>query len=113
MFKDLNNEQKEAVKYIEGPLRIIAGPGTGKTNTLIHKMAYLIDNGYAYPNEILAITFTNKAAAELRNRLGTQILSDKLPNIYTYHGFSSYFLRVEAVEAGIDRNYIILDITDQ
>jgi DNA helicase II / ATP-dependent DNA helicase PcrA len=70
VFNDLNPEQFAAVQYNEGPSLIIAGPGTGKTKTLTSKIAWLVGNHIAEPEEILAITFTNKAAGELRGKAG-------------------------------------------
>ena len=75
-FDNLNPEQFAAVQHIDGPSLIIAGPGTGKTKTLTSKIAWLIGNHHAKPEEILAITFTNKAAGELKERL-EKILKNK------------------------------------
>ena len=68
MIEGLNDRQKEAVLYNDGPLLIIAGAGAGKTKTLTTKIAYLIEEGFAYPYNVLAITFTNKAAKEMKDR---------------------------------------------
>ncbi len=69
ILNDLNPKQQKAVKYNKGPLLIVAGPGTGKTRTLTHKVAYFIHDKRVLPEEILAVTFTNKAAQEMNDRL--------------------------------------------
>ena len=114
MYLDhLNKNQLEAVKKTDGPIRIIAGPGSGKTRTIISKIAYILENNLAYPNQILAITFTNKAANEIKERL-SNLLNDTFdsPYVFTYHGFSAHFLRREAQRIGIDPNYRIIDALD-
>ncbi len=65
----LNNEQREAVSYLDGPLLIVAGAGSGKTKVLTSKIAHIIEEKKAFPNQILAVTFTNKAAKEMQNRV--------------------------------------------
>jgi DNA helicase-2/ATP-dependent DNA helicase PcrA len=82
---NLNDNQLKAVQKLEGPLRIVAGPGSGKTRTIVSKIAYLIENGFARPEEILTITFTNKAANEIKDRVA-KATSSNVYNIYTYHG---------------------------
>ena len=91
---ELNDKQKEAVLYNEGPLLIIAGAGAGKTKTLTTKIAYLIDEKNVSPYNILAITFTNKAAKEMKDRLYLLIgdLSKKL-QVSTFHSFGLRILR--------------------
>ena len=79
--KNLNEEQKEAVSYLDGPLLIVAGAGSGKTRVLTSRIAYIIKNKKAYPNQILSVTFTNKAAQEMQNRVSNMLkkkLSDFL-----------------------------------
>ena len=108
----LSKIQKEIVEYNEGPIRIIAGPGSGKTKTLISKISFLVKEQKVEPWKILAITFTNKAASEMKNRLNESIGENNV-KIMTYHGFCAYFLRLESENIGIDKNYKILDMTDQ
>lgn len=108
---DLNEKQIKAVKNTEGPLRIIAGPGSGKTRTIVSKIVYILSEGLAQPHEILAITFTNKAANEIRERVLNEN-GEKIRNIFTYHGWCNYFLRVEAEAAGLEKDFTIMDSTD-
>ena len=70
-LKNLNNEQIDAVTHIDGPLLVVAGAGSGKTKVLTSKIAHIIDQKRAFPNQILAVTFTNKAAREMQNRVST------------------------------------------
>lgn len=109
----LNKEQKKAVETVEGPVRIVAGPGSGKTRTIIQKIAYVIEQKLAKPHEILAITFTNKASNEMKERASKIINDKKPPVIFTFHAFSAFFLRVEGNNIDIGRNYEILDTSDQ
>ncbi|UCD89181.1 MAG: UvrD-helicase domain-containing protein [Desulfobacterales bacterium] len=94
VFKELNRQQRLAVEHVGGPLMIIAGPGTGKTRTLTHRIAYLVEKQDAPPETILAIAFTNKAAAEMRERLEYILFNSKqLPFIGTFHSFCFKMLR--------------------
>jgi uncharacterized protein (TIGR00375 family) len=112
VFNDLNLEQLEAVKYAEGPSLIIAGPGTGKTKTLISKIGWLVENHTAKPEEILAITFTNKAAGELRERLEI-LLKNKtkasLVTVATFHAFGLSVLKEFHTEFNRTENFILAD----
>lgn len=110
---ELNDKQKEAVLYNEGPLLIIAGAGAGKTKTLTTKIAYLIDEKEVSPYNILAITFTNKAAKEMKDRLYSLIgdLSKKL-QVSTFHSFGLRLLRENYGILGYDRNFNIMDSDD-
>lgn len=81
---ELNKQQREAVETNDGPLLIIAGPGAGKTKILTMRIAYLLASGHAKPSEILTLTFINKAAAEMRNRVA-RVVADKPPLITTFH----------------------------
>ncbi|BDU67658.1 MAG: ATP-dependent DNA helicase PcrA [Candidatus Tyloplasma litorale] len=108
---NLNKNQLKAVKKIEGPLRIIAGPGSGKTRTIVSKIAYILKNNLASPNEILAITFTNKATKEISERILEEV-GEKLKNVFTYHGWCNSLLRIEHNELNLDRNFVIIDSSD-
>ena len=109
----LNNRQKEAVLYNDGPLLIIAGAGAGKTKTLTTKIAYLIEDKNVHPYNILAITFTNKAAKEMKDRLYSLIgdLSKKL-QVSTFHSFGLKLLRENYNLLGYDKNFVIMDSDD-
>lgn len=87
MTDELNNEQRRAVEAGEGPVLIVAGPGTGKTKTLTARIAYLIESGRARPEQILALTFTKKAAEEMRQRVQTMLHGQSSPRIATFHAF--------------------------
>ena len=112
-LEELNEKQKEAVLYNEGPLLIIAGAGAGKTKTLTTKIAYLIEEENVSPYQILAITFTNKAAKEMRDRLYFQIGSSaKKLQVSTFHSFGLKLLRDNYDKLGYDRNFVIMDSDD-
>lgn len=109
----LNEMQKEAVLYNEGPLLIIAGAGAGKTKTLTTKIAYLIEDKEVSPENILAITFTNKAAKEMKDRLYSQIGSlAKRLQVSTFHSFGLKLLRENYEALGYDKNFVIMDSDD-
>lgn len=118
IFSDLNPAQKEAVQTVVGPVLILAGAGSGKTKTLTHRIAYLIGHENIWPNEILAVTFTNKAAKEMRTRLG-QLLEQNsetrgfMPWMGTFHGICVRLLRIEGQAIGIAPNYVIYDEDDR
>ena len=109
----LNDKQKEAVLYNDGPLLIIAGAGAGKTKTLTTKIAYLIEEENVNPHNILAITFTNKAAKEMKDRLYMLIgdLAKKL-QVSTFHSFGLKLLRENYDTLGYDKNFVIMDSDD-
>ncbi|HUC95782.1 MAG TPA: UvrD-helicase domain-containing protein, partial [Candidatus Saccharimonadia bacterium] len=114
----LNDEQQRAVNEIDGPLLILAGAGSGKTKTLTHRIANLIVNSKAKHNEILAVTFTNKAAKEMRNRLSDLIginSNDRsfVPYLGTFHSICVRLLKIDGETIGIPRNFIIFDDLDQ
>ena len=89
----LNQQQKEAVEYLEGPLLVLAGPGTGKTQLLSAKVAYILEHPDANPETILCLTFTDAGAENMRDRLQTMIGKAALDvNIYTYHAFGATLL---------------------
>ena len=112
-LNELNDKQKEAVLYNEGPLLIIAGAGAGKTKTLTAKIAYLIDELGVSPYSILAITFTNKAAKEMKDRVYSQVGSEaKKMTVSTFHSFGLRLLRDNSDALGYDRNFVIMDSDD-
>lgn len=110
----LNDVQKQAVESVESPVLIFAGAGTGKTRVLTHKIAYLIqEKGYS-PEEILALTFTNKAAEEMRNRVELLLGNKSTPiNIGTFHSICARFLRKEISALGYNADFAIYDTSDQ
>jgi DNA helicase II / ATP-dependent DNA helicase PcrA len=113
LLSGLNDPQREAVTYGEGPLLILAGAGSGKTRVLTHRIAYLIATGAAKPNEILSITFTNKAAGEMRDRaellVGRRVRAMWL---MTFHAACARILRAEAPRLGYTRQFTIYDQAD-
>jgi DNA helicase-2/ATP-dependent DNA helicase PcrA len=114
----LNAAQIEAVQTTSGPLLILAGAGSGKTKTLTHRIAYLIAHEKVRPSEILAVTFTNKAAKEMRNRLGKLLgqnssSRDFMPWMGTFHGICVRLLRIEGGVIDIARNFVIYDEDDR
>lgn len=113
MLEDLNDKQKEAVLYNDGPLLIIAGAGAGKTKTLTTKIAYLIEECGVSPYSILAITFTNKAAKEMKDRLFLTVGNDvKKLTVSTFHSFGLKLLRENYERLGYDKNFVIMDSDD-
>lgn len=118
VFKDLNPAQADAVKTTSGPVLILAGAGSGKTKTLTHRIAYLMTHERVWPNEILAVTFTNKAAKEMRERLGHLIGQEGstrsfMPWMGTFHGICVRLLRQDGHTIGIQSNYVIYDEDDR
>lgn len=118
LFDGLNTAQADAVKTVRGPLLILAGAGSGKTKTLTHRIAYLIAHENILPNEILAVTFTNKAAKEMRERLGVLLGQDSssrsfMPWMGTFHGICVRLLRIEGETIEIARNFVIYDEDDR
>ena len=114
-LNSLNSEQREAVSYLDGPLLIVAGAGSGKTKVLTSKIAHIIEEKKAFPNQILAVTFTNKAAKEMQNRV-SEILkknSSGLSWLGTFHSISAKLLRKHAKAVGLNYNFTILDTDDQ
>ena len=113
LLEGLNDEQRAAVLHGDGPLLVLAGAGSGKTRVLVHRIAYLIHTGQARPGEILAITFTNKAAAEMRERTA-QLLghSTKAMWVLTFHAACARILRAEAARLGYTRQFTIYDAAD-
>ena len=111
-LEDLNEQQLEAVKQIEGPLLILAGAGSGKTSTMTNRIAYMISQGIA-PYNILAVTFTNKAAKEMRDRVETLIGARRGMWIMTFHAMCLRILRSHAEEAGYKSDFVVYDTSDQ
>jgi DNA helicase-2/ATP-dependent DNA helicase PcrA len=110
---DLNPEQKEAVEHIDGPLLVLAGAGTGKTKVLTSRIANIISSGKAFPSQILAVTFTNKASKEMLLRVENIIGRVDGMQIGTFHSISARILRRHAAELGLQTNFTILDSDDQ
>jgi len=113
-LSSLNPEQREAVLHTDGPLLILAGAGSGKTRVIAYRIAYLIGSGLARPFEVLAVTFTNKAAEEMRERVGKLIGADARDVwISTFHSLCARLLRREAPAIGLSRDFVIYDSSDQ
>ncbi len=109
----MNDKQAEAVQTTDGPLLIMAGAGSGKTRVLTHRIAYLIDEKYVNPWNILAITFTNKAAREMRERAIALNPATQDTLIATFHSMCVRILRREADYIGYNRNFTIVDPGEQ
>lgn len=114
----LNDEQARAVTHGDGPLLILAGAGSGKTKTLTHRIAYLISELKVFPSRILAVTFTNKAAKEMRQRLAQLLDEDAdnrqfMPWMGTFHSICVRILRMDGASIGLDKRFLIYDTDDQ
>ncbi|HEX2925354.1 MAG TPA: DNA helicase PcrA [Ruminiclostridium sp.] len=114
LLSGLNKQQKEAVLHNEGPLLILAGAGSGKTRVLTHRIAYLIEQHGIFPSNILAITFTNKAAREMRERI-SGLIGDLSNDMWvgTFHSICIRILRRDIEKLGYDRSFVIYDTQDQ
>ena len=116
----LNPAQREAVTTVKGPVLVLAGPGSGKTRVLAHRVAYLLRVAGAHPRSVMAVTFTNKAAGEMRERI-SKLLGEAVPvssgwkglTIGTFHSICARILRAEAGPAGLNPNYVIYDDGEQ
>jgi DNA helicase II / ATP-dependent DNA helicase PcrA len=114
LLEALNPTQLDAVKHTEGPLLILAGAGSGKTRVLTHRVAYILDQGLAAPEEVLAITFTNKAAGEMKDRVALLVGPDSRKMwVSTFHSFCARILRAHAEKLGYKREFTIYDQADQ
>ena len=112
---DLNPEQREAVETLDGPVLVLAGAGTGKTRVLTTRIAHILNLGRARPAEILAVTFTNKAAREMKLRVGQMVgqIVEGMPWMGTFHSIGVKILRRHAELVGLKSNFTILDVDDQ
>ena len=114
LLSSLNPEQQEAVLHTSGPLLILAGAGSGKTRVIAHRIAHIVSSGLCPPDRVLAVTFTNKAAEEMRTRVETLLQTDcRQMWISTFHALCARLLRREAPHIGLSRDFVIYDSTDQ
>ena len=111
----LNPEQSDAVQTLDGPVLVLAGAGTGKTRVLTTRIAHILASGRARPGEVLAVTFTNKAAREMKMRLGQMLgqAIEGMPWLGTFHSIGGRILRVHAELVQLKSNYTVLDTDDQ
>src|SRR5258707_639139 len=113
-LETLNPEQREAVLHTQGPLLILAGAGSGKSRVIASRIAYIVGDGHALPHEVLAVTFTNKAAEEMRGRVEVLLGSDcGRMWVSTFHALCARLLRREAPAIGLSRDFVIYDSSDQ
>ena len=120
-LKGLNAEQREAVAYTDGPLLILAGAGSGKTRVITHRVAHIVTTRHVPPSAVLAVTFTNKAANEMRERISSlleDVSLESAPNVSTFHSFCVRMLRRDGdplarVRPGFTRRFTIYDDEDQ
>jgi DNA helicase-2/ATP-dependent DNA helicase PcrA len=112
---ELNPEQREAVETLDGPVLVLAGAGTGKTRVLTTRIAHILNLGRARPGDILAVTFTNKAAREMKDRVGLMVgqIVEGMPWLGTFHSIGVKILRRHAELVGLKSNFTILDVDDQ
>src|SRR5881628_1441070 len=115
LLDTLNPKQQEAVSAGDGPLLVLAGPGSGKTRVLTHRVAWLIARRRVPPWKIVAVTFTNKAAREMKERLVHLIGEQGMAKltIGTFHAICARWLRIDGKHLGIDNNFVIYDSADQ
>jgi ATP-dependent DNA helicase UvrD/PcrA len=112
---DLNPEQRQAVETLDGSVLVLAGAGTGKTRVLTTRIAHILNLGRAHPSQILAVTFTNKAAREMKERVGQMVgqIVEGMPWLGTFHSIGVKILRRHAEMVGLKSNFTILDVDDQ
>ncbi len=112
---DLNPEQRQAVETLDGPVLVLAGAGTGKTRVLTTRIAHILATGRARPSEILSVTFTNKAAREMKARVGKMVggVVEGMPWLGTFHSIGVKILRRHAELVGLKPDFTILDVDDQ
>lgn len=115
LFDDLNAAQQQAVQQTEGPVLVLAGAGTGKTRVLTTRLAHLLQSGRAFPGQVLAVTFTNKAAQEMKYRVSDAMGGAPVEGWWlgTFHSLAARMLRTHAPLVGLESNYTILDADDQ
>lgn len=114
LLSSLNPAQQEAVQQTDGPLLILAGAGSGKTRVIAHRIAYLVSERLAHPDEVMAVTFTNKAAQEMRERVEKLLDTDcRAMWVSTFHSLCARLLRREAPAIGLSRDFTIYDSADQ
>ena len=111
----LNPEQRDAVVTLDGPVLVLAGAGTGKTRVLTTRIAHILSQGRARPQEILSVTFTNKAAREMKLRLGQMLgqAVEGMPWLGTFHSIGGRILRFHAELVQLKSNFTVLDVDDQ
>src|SRR5580693_8159863 len=112
---DLNPEQRAAVETLDGPVLVLAGAGTGKTRVLTTRVAHILATGRAFPSQILSVTFTNKAAREMKDRVAAMVgeAVEGMPWLGTFHSIGAKILRRHAELVGLKSNFTILDTDDQ
>jgi DNA helicase-2/ATP-dependent DNA helicase PcrA len=114
LLDPLNPQQREAVEHTEGPLLIVAGAGSGKTRVIVHRLAYILARGLAQPSRVVAVTFTNKAAAEMKERVERLVGADRGGAVVsTFHSWCLRYLRRHADRLGYTRDFLIYDEADQ
>ena len=114
-LSNLNDNQKEAILNLDGPCLVVAGAGSGKTKVLTTRVVHIIKEKKAWPNQILCVTFTNKAAREMQNRIANSLgeKTSSLPWLGTFHSVSAKLLRKHAQAVGLNSNFTIIDQEDQ